>query len=261
MKPLSRSRPILIGALALACGIEAHAEGAYLRIDGGWNQSRSSRFADKDCASITPPALFGCGVGNDGSALGASGDFSSSGSIGLGIGYRFSPAWRADANLGTMRGLGFNGNANFRNTPGAQSVQSDLTVNTLMLNGYLDLAGLGKRDFGAFEPYLGIGVGVAQKKSDAMHYSFPGLSPVAATITPAGRSSDFAWRVTVGTGIRLSEKLTLDVGWHYTDLGKVETDAGNASIVRSAGTRSIAIGATNAPLRVQGVSIGLRYPF
>jgi len=255
-------------ACALTCLVYAslllprHAAGqeSYVRIDGGWNKTSHVRFSDNHCGNTTPPALFGCGAGNDGSPLGAVGDFGESGVLGIGLGHRFSPLWRADVVVERQTVLAFNGRANFRNTPGDQPVTGDVSVTTALLNTYLDIAPLLGESFGNFQPYVGLGIGFARKHAGAMHYRFPGLSPQALTATPGGTRTDPAWRATIGTGIALSRTLAVDLAWHYTDLGQVKTDTGAATIVR-ASTRMLSIDSTHAPLRTQGFSIGLRYHF
>lgn len=53
----------------------ADAKSAYLRIGAGVQWPESSLLTDQNCSSTNPPALFGCGRGNDGDRLGADGAF------------------------------------------------------------------------------------------------------------------------------------------------------------------------------------------
>lgn len=234
----------------------ALADGVYLRLDAGVADSHSARYSDANCANSAPPALFGCGAGRDGAPLAAVGDFSSARNVEVGVGYRWSPNWRTDLTLGRQSGYSFAGNANFLNTTGAQDVRNDVTVQSVFLNAYFDLP-LG----GALTPYFGIGAGWAEKDASALRYTFPGISATAATTTPGGKHSDAVWRATLGAALALAPRLSLDVALWYADFGKVESPAGSATIVRASGTRVIAIDATSATLRAQGLNVGLRYAF
>jgi hypothetical protein len=51
------------------------------------------------------------------------------------------------------------------------------------------------------------------------------------------------------------------LAYRFTSLGEVQTASGQAEVVRTAGTRSIAIGGTKADLQTHGVMLSLRYAF
>jgi opacity protein-like surface antigen len=91
-----------------------------------------------------------------------------------------------------------------------------------------------------------------------MTYEVPGNSGAhKITLTPAGSKTDVAVMATVGTGIALSENTLLDISYRYTELGRVQTDAGRAYLNNI--PAGIDIASTWTPLRVQGVFAGLRY--
>ena len=71
--------PLALPLLAIS-GPAAHAQvdpaaGPYGRLGGGIDWPESTGFADDNCASQQPAALFGCRAGNNGRPLGASGSF------------------------------------------------------------------------------------------------------------------------------------------------------------------------------------------
>ena len=75
------------------------APGPYLRLGAGSDWPKANGFSDNNCASQQPPALFGCGTGNNGLALGASGSFEPAAVIDAAAGYRFNSWLRAEALL------------------------------------------------------------------------------------------------------------------------------------------------------------------
>jgi opacity protein-like surface antigen len=264
--PASALRPhlragLVLAALLAAPAAQAQGTGVYLRGGVGAEESRDAHLRDLDCARTRPPALFGCGAGIDGRPLGARGDFGRSAAFDLGVGYRILPALRAEALVTHRPGFAFQGRANFLATPGPQPVAAELDTTSAMAVGYLDLVGLGLPKLGPVEPYLGGGVGVARYALGRVAFAFPGLGADAATVIRGGTSTGFAWMLTAGGGVRLSERLVLDIGYRYSDLGEVRTESGRAVITRTAFRRALDIAGTRADLATQGVTAALRVEF
>ncbi|MGQ9368667.1 outer membrane protein [Azospirillum sp. ST 5-10] len=243
----------LAGGLAVSGGAAAADGGVYLRADLSYDWSRSTRFHDWNCAGTDPRRveLFGCDAR-------AAGDFGGTAGFGAGIGYRLSPLLRIEAALAYRPGWRFAGDANFP-ISGDQPVRADATTLTGLVNGYLDLAGLVPGGLGRFQPYVGGGVGVSRNRTDGMDMRFPVLDQ--RVTTPSGWHTSFAWQLTAGTGVALSESLTLDVAYRYTDFGRVMTEDGEAPRWRAGSLRVLDIDGTEARLRSHGVQVGLRYAF
>jgi opacity protein-like surface antigen len=107
---------------------------------------------------------------------------------------------------------------------------------------------------------VGGGIGLAYNRIDPMTFRFP-ENPGAhkISITPAGDRKTFAFMLTIGTGIVLTESLSLDIAYRYCDLGDVGTSSGNMYMdVRPAG---IVINDIEAPLKTHGLTVGLRHHF
>lgn len=253
---------LLLAGLSLAApAAQAQGTGLYLRggISGDWSEAAHLR--DSDCARTQPPALFGCGRGIDGRVLGARGDFGRSAAFDLGIGYRLLPTLRAEALVTYRPGFAFQGRANFLATPGPQPVSADLDAVSALAVGYLDLAGLGFPKLGPVEPYLGAGIGFARHDIGRVAFAFPGLGARATTVIRGGTGTDLAYMLTAGGAMRLTDRLVLDVGYRYSDLGEVRTEAGPAVITRTSFRRVLDIAGTEADLTAHGVTAGLRVEF
>ncbi len=235
----------------------ADRPGVYGRLGIGIDWPESSRYRDNNCASTDPPALFGCVNGDDGRRLGAYGDFGETAVLDAALGYRVNSWLRAEALFSWRPDMDFIGQSNFLGAGANQPVSTSVSSVAGFGVVYADLPRIG----GSVRPFLGAGLGVAHNRIRPMSYRFPGLSATASTTTPGGSSSELAYLLTAGFSVPLGDRLDLDLAYRYTDLGQVQTDSGQAAVVRAGGSRSIAIGGTRADLRSHGLMLSLRYAF
>ena len=272
-RKLRGSRPVLPLAAVLTCcvGLPSRSEpaptqpaatpkresGAYGRLGAGVDWPETGGFQDTNCASKQPPALFGCGAGNDGRRLGATGGIDPALVVEGALGYRFNPWIRAEALLSWQPDLDFKGQSNFRGAAGSnQPVNGAVSSVAGFGVAYVDLPRVGQ-----VRPFLGAGLGVARNQSESLNFRFPGIGSTAATTAPGGSSSDLAYLLTAGISLPLSARLDLDLAYRFSDLGNVKTRSGQANVVRPARTFSIPIEGTSADLKAQGLLLSLRYAF
>ena len=237
-------------------------ENFYFRAGVVLDRSGKTRFEDKDCSSTSPAALYGCGQGIDGAPLSSLGDFGTMAGFGLGIGYVAAPALRLEAVIQYHPSFSFEGRANFLQlqTTDRQEVSADLSSLSGMLAAYLDLPGLGLPRLGPFSPFIGGGIGLSCIDMDETRMEFP----KSRTIVPGGQRVNLTWMPTAGMAASLGEKVTLDLAWRYTDFGTVESDRGEARIIRRDGSREpleIDLAETRANLSSHGLQVSLRYAF
>lgn len=248
---------LLLG-LVIGCS-PVQAKDLYFKAVIGIEWSKDANFRDDSCSATNPAALFGCGAGSNGQSLGAYGDFGSFPVVEGAIGWQALPWFRPELSLTYRSNMNYSGQANFLRVPGDQPVSALADSKALMVNLYLDLAGLTSWNLGPFRPYLGGGAGLAYNRLGKGTYNFPGLRVHKVTITPSGERACPAFMAALGTGIVLSSKMMLDVAFRYTDLGKVGTDPGIAYMNHI--PSGIAIAGTWAPLRTFGLVMGLRLLF
>lgn len=246
--------PLLV--LSLLPGILQAQEERYVRAAVSVDWPRDTRFHDNDCSNTAPPALFGCAVDASGQALAARGELDRALGMEAAIGYRVNRLLRLEGMLQYRPDLEFVGQANFLGVSGEQPVTTDASALGAFVTLYADLP-----DLGRLQPYAGVGVGASYNRLDATRYGFPGLGASAATVVPSGSEVEAAWLISIGAGLPLGEHLMLDVMYRYSDLGELQSAAGDATIVRQSGTRAIPIDGTAAELRSQGVVMSLRYRF
>jgi opacity protein-like surface antigen len=115
--------------------------------------------------------------------------------LGLGVGYRFNNWFRADATVDYA----------FRSDLGA----ARLWTSSALVNGYIDLG-----TWWGVTPYIGAGIGAS--------YNYLDLGG------DSGRWN-FAWAGMAGAAYHLSQNLSVDFGYRYADLGRVNAFGGDVT--------------------------------
>ncbi len=250
----------LLGVLLLLLSTsQAFAGEWYIRGSMSLERSRSADFFDADSMSANPPALFGSGSGSDGRPIGAYGDFDTFEGFEAAVGRYLFPWLRTDLSVNYRRNMDYEGQANFTGVSGDQPVSGEADSAGIMVNAFLEVSHFMPLPPGRLRPYIGAGLGVTWNRMDRMIYEFPGLTTHKLSITPEGEKRDLSYMVTLGTGIVLTDSITLDVAYRYTDFGHIQTDQGNMYMNHV--PAGITIGETEARLRCHGVNLGIRYDF
>lgn len=257
--PFRLATPLVLLALS-ALPAAAGQPKPYVRALIGYDWSRDATFKDVDCASTNPPAYFGCGPGVGGLSLGARGDFGSSALYEVGLGLELTPYFRIEAAADYRPGFAFEGNANFRNAGNDQPASGDVTQSSLMGFAYFEpFTALGM-DW-RLKPFIGGGVGVSRNEVGGMMYDFPDLPQPAYSAMPGGTHYDIAWAATAGLSYDVTEQLSLDIAYRYSDLGDIETDSTTLYIKRPTWDLTIPIAPTRANLSTQSVNVSARFRF
>lgn len=247
---------IAISPAAAWAESEEQERGPYLRLGAGVQWPETSVLKDQSCSSSAPPALFGCGSGDDGRSLGAYGGFEQTPVVDAAFGYRWAPWLRTEALLNWSPQLSVSSTSNFLGRGPNQPVSA--SGNALAGFGVVYVDG---PELATVRPYIGAGLGAASTSLGQITYRIPSISKDAVTVTPGGRSTSFAYLLTAGVSIPLSERLDLDLAYRWTDLGTVKTNAGSARIVRPSGQSNLEIAGTQIDLQSQAVLASLRLRF
>ena len=254
-----------LAAALMAAGVSAVPMAAiagdfYLRGGIGLDRAAETTFADLDCSSTSPAALYGCGRGSDGAPYRSRGGFGTAPVLEAGLGYVAGPSARLEVLVEYRPRLAFEGRTNFLAPERRQTVTADLSSVSAMLVGYLDLSGPGLPRLGSFDPFVGAGAGFARTSIGETRMMFPRTT----TIVPGARRTGFAWMLTAGIATALNERTTLDLAWRYTDLDTVHTGRGEGRVVWRDGSREpllLDLAATRARLRSHGLRLSLRHAF
>ena len=250
----------LVAVLTLLFSCFAAAGDIYLRTGAGLDSSAETVFKDRDCMNTSPAALYGCDIGGDEAPLRSVGDFETSGVFELGLGYKVSPKHRFELLVENRSHLEFHGRANFLATDRRQSVAADLSSLSAMAVVYVDFPNPNLTGLGAFEPFIGLGIGAARTRIGETRMTFPRTT----TVVPGGSETEFAWMLTAGVAVPLKKGATLDFALHYSDLGDVRTGQGEGRVIWRDGSRDpllLNLDQTRARLRTHGIRLSIRFEF
>ena len=250
----------LIGIAATLVPWVGVADDVYLRAGIGFDRPAETRFMDRDCSSVSPAALYGCGTGDDGAPRRSLGDFGTVTGVEFGVGHILTRATRVEVLVEYRPRFAFDGRANFLEPARQQSVSADLSSLSGMLAAYVDLPELGVPKLGRFGPFLGGGAGAVWVEIGETRMAFPRTT----TIVPGARRINLAWMLTAGIATSLDDDTTLELAWRYTDLGLVETGEGRGRVVWRDGSREplpLDLAPTRSRLRSHGLRLSLRYGF
>jgi opacity protein-like surface antigen len=230
----------------------------YVRGLAGISSSFGTSFEDANCLSTRPAAYFACGPGVDGRQRGAYGDLGQTALLEAGLGIEVTDYLRVEAVLDYRPGFAFDGNANFLRSGADQPVSGDVTQAGMMAFAHLEpLTALGV--ITPIRPFIGAGAGASWNEIGEMTYEFPALTQPRYSLMPGGQRTSFAWSVVGGAAYDISDLLTLEVSYRYSDLGEVRTDEGILFVQKSSGTLEIPIAETKASLTEQSVAVSFRW--
>ncbi len=137
----------------------------------------------------------------------------------LGLGYDFGNNWRVELDAAQLwNDLGA--------ITQASNTSADMRITTGMINALYDFS-----DFGAWEPYIGAGIGLARTSLSAQAHSFPNppILPINnSTCTGFNNCSIHdsdtatAWQLIAGLGYKINDNLTWDTQYRYLNVGKLD---------------------------------------
>ncbi len=254
-----------LSAAIVAAGVSLNCAAAdpgsfYVRAGAGLDWAAEAVFSDRDCSSMSPAALYGCGTGGDGAPYRSIGDFGTAGRLELGIGRVVAPSLRLEARFGYRPRLAFRGRTNFLDPARKQSVEANLSTLSVLLVLNADLPTFDVPVIGPLAPFVGGGAGAVRTRIGATRMTFPRTT----TTVPGDRHADVAWVATAGVAAVLTRRTTLELAWRYTDLGEVRTGRGTGRVVWRDGSREplpLDLAATRARIRGHGLGLAVRFTF
>ncbi len=196
------------------------ASGLYLRGDIGVGAGRVGKYSNDDLAAV-PDAVF---VG---------GKHPTPAFVGAGIGYKFNSWLRADLTGEYRAKSAIGATDRFTNPflvpPGPQTNTYNGQMSSLVFlaNAYVDLGTFCA--FACLTPFVGAGIGFTQNSItglvDQGVQQPGGVGPAFPTLGYAGTGTktNLAWAIHAGVGYQITDKLTLELGYRYLNLGKAQS--------------------------------------
>jgi opacity protein-like surface antigen len=253
---MQRARRLQLAITLIALALSHPAVGAnwYLRAGSGMDGSTATTLRDRNCASVDPPAVFGCGPGPDHQSLAARGKFGGGRRSELAVGTQL-PGNLVRLELDIVhRSNVFNGLANFsRGTDkGArQPVHGTGQSLAAFISASIDLLPY------RVHPFLTVGTGAVRNQVDAI--TIGDTPPGASTTIRGGSNIHFAWTTGAGMAFAMLDHITLELTSVHSNLGQLETPPGAAAINRAGVRTERELGGTHAPLKTDGVSASVRW--
>ena len=233
--------PAVAVSLALSASATASAQGLlaapYFRVEAGYSWARDAKLRDNNF-----PAN-GQICGNAPCTMGGElNDIGSSAVLGAAVGARLHPNVRAEL------AVGYRGSYKLDDVDAGVPISyftADAKSLSVMLNGYYDFGS------GPLRPYVTAGIGYARNKLGTVELNLP----ATAVRLPIGGATkgNLAWSAGLGVGYAMTNRLTLDVGYRYIDLGDIE--ASSQTLPFNFGPYSGATG----KLRAHEITVGLRF--
>ena len=178
---------------------------------------------------------------------------------GLAVGYRFSPAFRADI------GVSYRPESDFNTTDSQLGLNYATNLKSLrgFVTGYVDVAGLMEPGaLGAFSPFVGFGVGLARNSLKDITVTDLTAPTNAQQFTISGEDhTNLAWKAVAGVGYALTSAITIEGAFQYVDAGTVKSGATLNATGTGAELGSVPFNAFQGNLRTYEATIGLRYQF
>ena len=258
--------------------IPANSEGllenkAYFSLGLGAVFPEETRFTDSGQADSGIAKLYGS------PDIFTDGDFDTGIQWRAGIGYRFTPALRAQVEFGMSNGLDYRGNANYRRAGARQPSEAELETRQFLFAGFYDFPSWKAAGSLWVQPYLGAGAGITDYDLEDFVQRFPapdnphgylrrgGDGEIPLTRLPPGSGQEFTWMVTAGVVIPMTKRTRLDLSYRYTDAGEITTDVGDITIerYRQDGSRRedllVEIDKTVAELKTHALLAAFRFEF
>jgi opacity protein-like surface antigen len=258
-------------AVVLSSRLAGQEDGrTYVRVGGGWDSSERAALFDRAC-DLDPMkllTLFGCGpewgpfspIGDDGRRIGARGTFGRAATMEAALGLRLRPAVRVELEVSRRMGLDFSGNANFIAAGAVQPVNASGEQTGVLARMVLDIV---VDPIGPFVPYVDAAFGASRTTVGDVAFLFPGLaSQPASTTVVGGAHWSRAWQLGGGASVGIADRTSLELGYRFSDLGRVQTEDGAITVVRGARTNVIGgVAGLSGRLRTQGGHVSIRRAF
>ena len=134
--------------------------------------------------------------------------------------------------------------------------KAKMQTEALFINGFYDFQPFTMSNT-AITPYLGGGVGISRNKmgTDVQHRF--GI-PTGGTID-SNTINQFAYKLSAGTLVSLTEQLSLDVNYQYVNLGAFK--GGTEVLFNGAFNSTLQRGINGGDIKTQELMVGLQYTF
>ena len=180
-------------------------------------------------------------------------DLGTGSAFGFSVGKYLTDSFRLE--LEAIKRTGYEFDALYANFPGFVE-KADIESTSLSINGFYDFQPFSIRNT-AITPYLGGGVGISRNKmgTDVEH-----TNEIPDGDTIGGNTiNQFAYKVSAGTLVSLTEHLSLDVNYQYVNLGDFKSGTSFDDFL--IGLSNLGRPINGGEIKTQELMVGLQYTF
>ena len=181
-------------------------------------------------------------------------DLGTGSAFGFSVGKYLTNSFRLE--LEAIKRSGYEYDANQTNINPQFSYKAKIQTEALFINGFYDFQPFTMSNT-AITPYLGGGVGISRNKmgTDVQHTN--GI-PDGSTFD-GNTINQFAYKLSAGTLVSLTEQLSLDVNYQYVNLGAFK--GGTEVLLNGAFNGNLDRGINGGDIKSQELMVGLQYTF
>ena len=181
-------------------------------------------------------------------------DLGTGSAFGFSVGKYLTNNFRLE--LEAIKRTGYEYDANASPPFTAVTVESKIQTEAVFINGFYDFQPFSMRNT-AITPYLGGGVGISKNKMGTGGEHIDGI-PSGITVDD-NTIHQFAYKLSAGTLVSLTEQLSLDVNYQYVNLGAFKGGPGVYSNGVFEG--NLQRGINGGEIKTQELMVGLQYKF
>ena len=181
-------------------------------------------------------------------------DLGTGSAFGFSVGKYLTNNFRLE--LEAIKRTGYEYDANASPPLAAFTEESKIQTEAVFINGFYDFQPFSMRNT-AITPYLGGGVGISKNKMGTGVEHIDGIP--SGTTVDDNTIHQFAYKLSAGTLVSLTEQLSLDVNYQYVNLGafKSGTEVANNGAFVGNLLRPI----NGGDIKTQELMVGLQYKF
>ena len=181
-------------------------------------------------------------------------DLSSGTAFGFSVGKYLTDNFRLE--IEALRRTGYDFKGGDVRGPDTGDVTADIQTTSLFINGFYDFQPFTMSNT-AITPYLGGGVGISRNKMKTTVQHDNGI-PDSATFD-GNTINQFAYKLSAGTLVSLTERLSLDVNYQYVNLGAFK--GGTVFSRNGVFSGNFQRGMNGGDIKTQELMVGLQYKF
>tara|TARA_B110000238_G_C15976127_1_gene373912 strand:+ start:55 stop:795 length:741 start_codon:yes stop_codon:yes gene_type:complete len=182
-------------------------------------------------------------------------DLGTGAAFGLSAGKYLTDNFRLEMEATRITGFNYD---TFRIDEPIKRSKADIVTYTLFINGFYDFRPLTISNT-PITPYLGGGVGVSRNSMRSIVRI--GGSGRAARVIDGDSNNEFAYKLSAGILVNLTQRLSLDVSYQYVNLGAFRSQTRNFRTLDGTLADNLLKGYSDGEIITQELMVGLQYKF